>query len=27
VSHNAQTVTVEYMGGVYAIPISSTDFR
>ena len=27
VSHNAQTVTVEYMGGVYAIPIGSTDFR
>jgi hypothetical protein len=27
VSHDAQTVTVSYLDGVYAIPISSTDFR
>jgi hypothetical protein len=27
VSHDAQTVTVSYLDGTYAIPISSTDFR
>ena len=27
VSHDGQTVTVSYLDGVYAIPISSTDFR
>lgn len=27
ISHNAQTVTVSYLDGTYAIPISSTDFR
>lgn len=27
VSRNAGTVTVEYMGGVYPVPISSTDLR
>jgi hypothetical protein len=27
VSHDAQTVTVSYLDGSYAIPISSTDFR
>ncbi len=26
-SHDAQTVTVSYLDGTYAIPISSTDFR
>jgi hypothetical protein len=26
-SHDAQTVTVNYLDGTYAIPISSTDFR
>jgi len=27
VSHDTQTVTVSYLDGTYAIPISSTDFR
>jgi hypothetical protein len=27
VSHDATTVTVSYIGGTYAIPISATDFR
>jgi hypothetical protein len=27
VSHDGQTVTVNYLDGAYAIPISSTDFR
>lgn len=27
VSRDEQTVTVQYMGGNYAIPIASTDFR
>jgi hypothetical protein len=27
ISHDAQTVTVSYLDGTYAIPISSTDFR
>jgi hypothetical protein len=27
VSHDAQTVTVSYLDGSYAVPISSTDFR
>ena len=27
ISRNAQTVTVDYMGGTYAIPITSTDLR
>ena len=26
VSHDTQTVTIEYMGGTYAIPIGSTDY-
>ena len=27
ISRNAQTVTVDYMGGTYAIPLASTDLR
>ncbi len=27
ISRNAQTVTVDYMGGTYAIPLTSTDLR
>jgi hypothetical protein len=27
ISHSGQTVTVNYLDGTYAIPISSTDLR